>query len=446
MEKKLFHDQYEKIEVPRDQVVQAIKTGVRRANSKKKLRKKRVIFISTAAAAGLFISSSFMFPSFSKVMADMPVVGYLYKDSVGEKLAAQKLITKLNETVSVKGIDVTVTSAYYDGAVMGVTFDVKGKVKTEKDGRIQGFYEIFNGDKTLGETKEVVYMNPTETGFTGKIQLSYPKAELPADTTFPLEFRSIGDKKGSWRFDVPVKQLPFETKAVNQERTREGMKVHFDSIITGQASTAVNYSFTHPKEGKYDDIRFEFFDDNGRPIHWLSDTSLEKNEKGNQVTIKGRTIIPQALKGKTRYIEVQPAVSLSEPNQFVSLTEAAPVRIQSSRQDLSVTIEKVSYNNKHFMVDFQINNGHKMGMYDMFYKDFARNDIILVKETRKDIFEEPIKHKVKVLNEKQLRFRSTFDISGLSHFSPQKYVLRVNLGSMAVNMPQEMEPVKINLE
>ncbi|WP_286230889.1 DUF4179 domain-containing protein [Neobacillus mesonae] len=444
MEQKLFHEQYEKIDVPQDEVLKAIKTGVNGAKIGRKSRKNKAIALSAAAAAGIFISSSFMFPSFSKVMADMPVVGYFYRDLVGENLAAQKLITKLNETASYKGIDVDITSAYYDGAVIGVTFDVKGKLKTEEDGRVMGFYEIFKGDENLGETKEIVYMEPTENGFTGKIQLSYPKTELPADTTFPLKFKSIGDKKGAWRFDVPIKQLPFEIKTVDKESVKDGYKVHVDKIITGKASTAVNYTLTMPDKEKNDHVYLEYFDNNGNSIHWLSDARLEKKKDGDQIIIKGRTTFPEKLIDKTNYVEVRPAIALTEDYQFVTLNEKTPIDIRSPRQDLSVLIENISVTKKKFTVDFQVNQGDKKRLYFTDYGNFARNDITLVKESRKNIYEEPIKHTVETLDRKKLRFRSTFQLN--DNFTPEKFVLRIDLDNLAVNMPHEMESVKINLK
>ncbi|WP_066070228.1 DUF4179 domain-containing protein [Neobacillus soli] len=446
MEKKLFHDEIEKIEVPKEDVLQAIKTGVRRANSSEKQRKNKVLLFSTAAAAVIMISSSFMFPSISKVMADMPLVGLLYKDLVGEDLASQKLITQVNETASSKGINVAITSAYYDGAVIGVTFDVKGNVKTDEDGRARGFYEIFNGDESLGETKEVIYMDPSGKGFSGHIQLSYPKSELPADTTFPLEFKSIGDKEGSWRFNVPIKQLSYETKVVDQESTWNHYKIHVDSIITGQASTAINYTATIPSQGKHDDIRMELYDDKGNPIHLITDMTLEKNKVGDQIIIKGRTNILQPLKGKSSYLEIRPQVAISEPNQFVSLNEQTPAQIKSDRQNLSVTVENIKLKDKTFTVDFQVNKGEKGNNGFMFFHDFARNDVTLVKESRKEIYEKPINHSVKTIDKDKLRFSSTFDLSELDNFNANDFVVRVALNSLAMNMPFELEPVKIDLK
>lgn len=98
-----------------------------------------------------------------------------------------------------------------------------------------------------------------------------------------------------------------------------------------------------------------------------------------------------------------------------------------------------------FIVDFQVNHADKRNWDFMFFKDFARNDISLVKESEKEIYEEPMKHSIKVLDEDDLRFRSTFDIGTVNNFSKGNYVIRANLNSLSLNMPVELESVKIDL-
>ncbi|MBV7506636.1 DUF4179 domain-containing protein [Bacillus sp. sid0103] len=446
MEKNLFSKEYEKIEVPKEDVVRAIKMGVRQANLAKNPRKKRVFVFSAAAAAAIFISSGFIFPSISKVMAEMPLVGWFYKDLIGEQLASQKLITQLNETASYKGIDVAITSAYFDGAVIGVTFDVKGNVKADEDGGLAAFYEIFNGDNRIEETKEIVHMERVENGFTGHIQLSYPKSALPTDTTFPLEFKSIGQKKGSWRFNVPIKQLPFETVKMHKVSSKDDVKFQVNSVIYGKASTALNYIASYPSEGKLDQIRMELFDDKGNPIHPVSTSTLEKKMTGDKMIVIGRTNILQPLQGKTGFVEIRPQAAISESNQYVSLDTNTPVLIKAERQNLSVMVEDITVKEKSVTVDFQLNRGEKGNWNFTYFHDFARNDVTLVKVSRKELYEKPIKHTIKTLDKEKLRFRSTFDSSTLGNFQPDRFVVRVNLNSMAMNMPLELAPVKIEID
>ncbi|MDP1421594.1 hypothetical protein Q8G35_25330 [Peribacillus simplex] len=172
---------------------------------------------------------------------------------------------------------------------------------------------------------------------------------------------------------------------------------------------------------------------------------LETNKSENHITVKGRTIIPQSLKEKTSYLEIHPKVALHEKNQFVTLEQQTPIEIQSDRQNLSVTVEKMKLKKGNFTVDFQVNDGDMRNWNFSFFKDFARNDITLVKESEKAIYKEPMKHSIKVLDEKELRFRSTFDIGTVSDFSKDNYVIRVNLNSLSANIPLELESVKIDL-
>ncbi|WP_235815096.1 DUF5643 domain-containing protein [Neobacillus vireti] len=320
-------------------------------------------------------------------------------------------------------------------------------MKTDQEGNLRGIYEIFDGDKRIDDSKELVYLEPSGNGYTGQIQLNYPKLELPADTTFPLEFKSMGGKEGSWRFNVPIKQLAYKTIMMDKESEKGDIKVHFDSIIAGKASTAINYTAAFPSEGKHDQVRLAVFDEKGNPIHLLSDgIDLETKKTGNQIIVKGRTIIPQTLKGKTSYLEIRPAVALEEPNQFVAINKRTPVQIKSNRQNLSVNVENVSIKGKRFTVDFQINNGDNRDEHFIFFQNFARTDVTLVKESRKYIYEESISHTVKTLDKAKLRFRSTFDLSEINNFNPDNYVVRVRLDSMSTNMPLELNPVKIELQ
>lgn len=48
-----------------------------------------------------------------------------------------------------------------------------------------------------------------------------------------------------------------------------------------------------------------------------------------------------------------------------------------------------------------------------------------------------MKHSIKVIDEKELRFRSRFNIGTVSDFSKDNYVIRVNLDSLSANIPIE---------
>lgn len=335
MKEKLFRERYEEIEVPQEDVHQAIRNGMKKANinyiPSKRVRKgwKPVL---TIAAAILLIASSFIISPVSRVLADVPLVGNLYSnfnDLVGRNLESQQLITQLNETISNKGIDVTITSAYYDGGIIGVTFDLTGDVKKDENDQYSAFYEIFDGESSISDSKEFVYLNSTDSGFTGHIQHYYPKTDLPEHATIPIKFKRVGGEEGIWKFDVPIEQLPYEVIELEENRYNKDKNVSltFDSIIVGEASTTLNYTATFLKLEENNQVRLEVYDDQGRRIDGLIDgIDLDKIKQDNNVLVKGRTIIQESLKGKTSYIEIQPKVALigEDPNKPIELE---PVRI-----------------------------------------------------------------------------------------------------------------------
>jgi hypothetical protein len=325
MEKKMFHESVNHIEVPEDDVLKAIKAGVSKGNKIKAKQKPRfkVIGASIAAAAVLFVASGFMVPSVGKVMADIPFLAKLYEhDKVAGNLASQQLITELNEKAAFDGINVRVTEAYYDGAIIGVTFDVKGEVKGNED-EIYAFYEIFDRDPNIEETMELVKLLPIEGGYKGHIQLSYPRAELPAETTLPFNIIGIGetndnwkDEQGKWNFDVPISQLPFETVALGQARELGDYKITFEKLITGKSSTAIEYILSYPEAGQR--VMLGLFDDKGKQIiGGTSDGKLEKKIEDGTVTEKRRITIPMVP--DSDFIEVQPALDSGEKLDSVKI-------------------------------------------------------------------------------------------------------------------------------
>lgn len=312
MEKKMFHESVNQIEVPEDDVLNAIQAGVRKGSKIKHKPKPhfKVIGASVAAAAVLFVATGFMVPSVGKVMADIPFLAKLYEhDKVAGNLASQQLITELNEKAAFDGIDVRVTDAYYDGAIIGVTFDVKGEVKGNED-EIYAFYEIFDRDPNIEETMELVKLLPAEGGYKGHIQLSYPRAELPAETTLPFNIIGIGeindnwkDEQGKWNFDVPISQLPFETAELGQESKLGNYKITFEKLITGKSSTAIEYTMSYPERGQR--VMLDLFDDKGEQIiGGTSDAKIEKKIENGTVTEKRRITI--SMVPDSHFIEVQP--------------------------------------------------------------------------------------------------------------------------------------------
>jgi len=83
MDKDIFCKEINEVEVPREEVLQSIKFGVSRAVQNASPKKRKPIikaWVSAAVAAGILMASSLIVPSFSRVLADSPVIGGWYAD------------------------------------------------------------------------------------------------------------------------------------------------------------------------------------------------------------------------------------------------------------------------------------------------------------------------------------------------------------------------------
>lgn len=309
MDKETFNNKVNEVEVPKEEVLQSIKLGVNKAVQESTPKKKNPIkraFVSVAVAAGLLISSSFIFPSFSKVMADAPVIGGWYagfNDMVGRNLEEQHLVQELNQTYSSKDVDVTLTSAYYDGYLIGITFDVEGKIKKSHDGNYYALYELFHGDPLADETKELTTLEKTEDGYKGHIQIVYPYKDLPKHSTIPVSFEEIGEKQGNWQFNVPVQQNPVEIVTFDQKVSTDpegNVEFKVDSVVLGKASTAIVYRVTYPKGELDNSFRMlEVNADIDLPQGGTSDGKIDEIIDGDQTTIVRRLVFPKLIRNTT---------------------------------------------------------------------------------------------------------------------------------------------------
>lgn len=450
MKEDFFKEKYEEIEVPKEAVNEAIRKGIQQKDSPSIKQPSRVKkWIISSAAAITLLSSSIFVPSVSQVVADVPLLGKVYSnvnDMIGRSLTSQELITKLDEKASSNGVDVTVTSAYYDGGIIGVTFRATGDIQKSSAGEYSSFYEIFNGSENIKENKEIVVMEQMDNGFAGHIQFHYPEVDLPKDGTVPLEFFRVGDKEGSWKFEVPIKQLTAETKNLNEvsANKEEGVEVRFEQVKVGKASITVDYTATLPK-GERHQVRLPaYYGEKNKELKSIRGVELKRVETSDEVMVKGRYIYPYK---EIEELKIHPQVAFSVPDTHMKLDQQTPFKVEAEEQDLSIHVSEVVRDTTKVELEFQINEGEDFGKGFYFYENVARNNVMLVKDAEKEIYQAPIvDNKIEVMDKDKLTFRKSFDIRSIDSFTANDYVVRLQLSDMSRNIPMKLDPVHINLE
>lgn len=279
MDKQWFDDEINKIDVPKQELNMSIQKGIARAKAEKpvkKIYKRRKIALLTAASICIgVLGSGFVFPQMSRVLAEVPIIGKIYShfhDTIGQNLSASKLVTELNQQAVSNGISVTMNSVYYDGGRIGVTFKVDNpdQVVIRNNSGRDFYYDFKLVDGSPKWMSAASFDGKiTKDGWFGNIHIDYPEKELPRNTTLPITITSIGDTKGTWKFDIPVQQL--ENKIINPHQSISSEdKEHtfnFEKITVGKESIAIDYKAIYPLIGENDLARIgKVTDDKGNEI------------------------------------------------------------------------------------------------------------------------------------------------------------------------------------
>ncbi|SFJ15561.1 MULTISPECIES: DUF4179 domain-containing protein [unclassified Bacillus (in: firmicutes)] len=464
MDKQWFNDEINKIEVPREELQIAITKGMNRARQEKPVKRKynrrKIAWLAAASVCIGVLGSGFIFPQMNRVLAEVPLIGKMYDyfhDTMGQNLTESKLVTELNQQAVSNGVSVTMRSVYYDGGRISVVFKVDNseKVRIKKTFANDFYYDfkLFDGSRKWQSSTSFIGKR-TEDGWLGNIKIDYPEKELPPNTTLPITITSIGETKGFWKFDIPVKQL--ENKKINpQQSIRSEDQQHtfnFENITIGKGATTIDYKAIYPLVGENDLARIhKITDDKGNEID-MSTSGIEfgREKVGDHVESEERSIFGKIPDG-AEFITIYPFVRLSEKPVIMKLDEKTPFEIKSTRSDFKIIINKVQHKNKrlivnytlqnvdtkHISMDELINRGEIMNLKDSAYidKEFAPIGHVVKGST------------VKVLNKKKLQFQATFQLDGeygVKNFSLKDYVLEVEMSSYQAE--KTLPPVQIKVK
>ncbi|WP_416730474.1 DUF4179 domain-containing protein [Fictibacillus sp. JL2B1089] len=321
----------------RTEILSAIQKGMnegRRTMRKEraKVRLKVSAWLSVTAASVVLVSG-FVFSPINTVLADVPLIGKLYEEldvKIGKELAASNLITEINQKATSNGVDVTVTSAYYDGNVIGVTIKAEGKGLSveamDKEHSPESGYTIGGADKDQLVGMRGPLQELKEGSYVAALEFELKEKELPKNYTLPLQFTHIANKKGDWNFSVPVKQLPVETVNLNESSTSEDelYNINLNKLIIAKATSTLYYTFASIKEDLNQDVHLVVFDEHGKRVP-LRSNGVEKSIKHSEGVKQYRELQLGKIPDDVNYLMIYPeVVSMDRVNR----TELSPIKVR----------------------------------------------------------------------------------------------------------------------
>lgn len=297
MNKVWFNGKIDNMKVPEKELFSVIDEAIEKGKKHKKYKKRsRMTIFACSTSVALILISGFVFTPMTKVLAAVPLVGSIYESlhmNMGAEIEKKELITELNQTVSDNGIDITITSAYYDGSYIGVTFKAEGEGLSNSAVVDYSFYHYVKNGVKMGWSGFLGDLIEVDGYYESAIQIQYPEKELPKEYTLPLIFDNMGGVDGKWEFEIPVTQLPMK-KVSMEVSTSKNEKFSFSltSLVIGESNMRLHYSTTIPT----DNLILKIIDDKGTEL--TKNTLLQYGDES--------AIFSTGIGDKTKYLLIYP--------------------------------------------------------------------------------------------------------------------------------------------
>jgi len=268
----------DEMDVPLDKLDQAVERGI---NIKTKKRKNPFIIaaISLAATGALILSSGFILPKVANVLADVPLIGFMYdieKHDEGLSVAlSDENKVVLNETVTSNGVSITIEEVVYDGHRMNVIFSMP----TYEDVYpltilVDG--EIINTGESLKSLDEgEVFRGLWEIHFEEELQDAF-------DLT--IKIHQIGRTKGEWTFSTPITKVNNNSVSIQagQAGRIDGIPYTVESVEMSTTSTKIEVAFERKQDTLFSERRtlgVTITDQSGTPLQKLDERGSGDEDK-----------------------------------------------------------------------------------------------------------------------------------------------------------------------
>ncbi len=320
MNKERIEREINNIEIPREELFASIDKGINKGKKEKRqhrIKSFKVFGAVSSIAASALLASGLIFTPVSNVLAAMPLIGSIYEKiglSIGQELEDGQLLMEMNQTAFNNGVHVTLTSAYFEGNIIGVSFMMEGEAVStesiESAGPEVGYsVELFDGVEQEQWSSSNTGLTQTENGFTAGIEFYNPNPNLTEIDTLPITFTSIAGVQGTWSFTVPLQQIPAQTFAVEGQSVAEnGYSVSMESVSTGAATTLMNYNVTLPIGREQDEIRLTIFDDEGNRLSKNHAEILSTESSKETIHKNIRELFTSKLSDSATYIMIHPEI------------------------------------------------------------------------------------------------------------------------------------------
>ncbi|QDP41128.1 DUF4179 domain-containing protein [Radiobacillus deserti] len=469
MNKERIREELQEIEVPMTDIFTAIDKGIKRGrqySGSKPKRKMKICMSILSSVVIFFLAAGFVFAPLSYALSYIPLLGSIYDKvglQIGYELLESDLVAQLDKTASSNGIYITITSAYFDGNVIGVTFRANGeKVSLDYDGNhapeVGYGFHLFDGKEQSQWESTMTQLTKTKDGYVASIEFYDPDLYLTDDYTLPLTFNNITGVKGIWKFDVPVEKIPSEIIRSEAKSKQNDYSLKMKSIVKGKATTIFNYQTIFPLTGENDEIRISVSDNIGNRLAKFNPRVLQSKVGKKSVVKENQELFSSGISEDAKYLIIQPEIVKGDKDVVKTLNQLTPFYVESERFEYAIKVNKMEREGQTVILDYNIKNVEKGSIREDILQNFA--DFIMLidsnriqKDERGELdIEKMLKYKIRsdqarLINQNTLHYQSTFHVKDKQQFKIEDYSVVVPFGTLSANEePIQMDPIRIELE
>lgn len=418
--------------------------------SSKKKRMMLTVWSSTAAIAivSVLMVSSMLSPTFTKSLQQIPVVGSVFhllgekglkgsnqnnSNAAGEMIAAEAKESKQNnanivgQEISSPSSTLKITDVVYDGLRLSISYiqelhDDNAKMIDLEDMIFKADGKLLDGGGESGD-----YLNKNK--YAGIISFS---RHIPKEDAFTLTLNveQLGNEKGNWSMELPVKkQASGETFVNKQEIETDLFSLHMKTIKVSPMTIQLDMRTTESIEDNKEhfsvvpEIDFKLLDENGLEFERLG---ISGKGRGSGMTVnEGDYVnhIRAQFKPQGDLPDVATLQLIKSNNERITEQvdeQQLPLKLAHDGVDL-ITIEKIE---------------HEEGSTVVTYRAFGSNTYLSFTEESGKGYDR--KSQPEQINNKENLYQQRFE-----RFST---VEKMNAHTMTLSEPNIVGEMKISLD
>jgi hypothetical protein len=316
------------------------------AKGKTKHQKKWMYGVSSAAVVSLcIIGSGFFSPTMAETLKKVPILSHIfetYGDPGLKEANKLGLSTPVTQKATDQGITLMIRDILFDGTRLSI-----GYKEYSPDGLpgLDFSKPRFRMDVSGWDQQESGIEMVNKNEVRGVWNLAWlENSPLPDHFNLSMKVSQIGDKKGEWKFELPIQKIETPTKALTPMLTKKNKDIALtvQSVSLSPRGTDLQFRTVSPPNA-VTNMFYQVTDDRGVPLLMLEGGGSNTEESGDTTYVFQNRYLFTPAKEMTKYLLLRPYTDGYKNGDItVPLQTQLPQTVQQGKIG-SFTIHRIDF-------------------------------------------------------------------------------------------------------